>query len=295
MPATMAAGGPAGRTSALGRPAVAVRSSATAEDAAGGVVRRAAGHLPRTWSASTTCVAAVERCWASLWTASGRWPTAPGTAATDGLGLAVVVQRMVDADASGVLFTADPVTGDESAVTINATWGLGEAVVGGEVTPDVFTVAGAAAAGMVRRAESGSGRTRPCPTGQAERLAALGVRIEALDRQPVDVEWCRVGDELFVLQARPITAGAGEPRPLERQPVRRLPVDQHQRRRGDPGRDDPGDLVDGAGVPVRRDGHGVGAALPRLRPDRRPDLPQRQCDDEPVRRGRGERADASAP
>ena len=183
---------------------VAVRSSATAED--GSEASYAGQHdsfLDVRGPAEVR--AAVERCWASLHTE--RAVAYRVRRGEDDAGLAVVVQRMVDADAAGVLFTADPVTGDAAAITLNAAWGLGEALVSGQVTPDTFTV------------DRGTGRLsgRPVvlelrqghPTlddAQAERLAALGGRIEALDARPVDVEWCRDGDDLWVVQARPITS-----------------------------------------------------------------------------------------
>ena len=100
--------------------------------------------------------------------------------------------------------------------------------------------------------------------------------------------------ELWILQARPITSGDG-PRSLERLPLGQLPVDQHQRGRGHPRRDDPGHLVDGPGVPVRRDGHRVHPPVRGLRPDRRPDLPQRQRDGRPEQGRRGQRAELPLP
>src|SRR5207248_5256913 len=83
---------------------------------------------------------AVKRCWSSLWTALAIGYRAHHGIATDEVSLAVVVQELVPADAAGVLFTAHPVTGARDRVLINAAWGLGEAIVGGLVTPDSFTV-----------------------------------------------------------------------------------------------------------------------------------------------------------
>jgi pyruvate,water dikinase len=122
---------------------------------------------------------------------------------------------------------------------------------------------------------------------QIHDLAQLGIRIMQLYGRPMDIEWCRVGDELFVVQARPITVAPGcrscGPGPLERQSGRGFPVDQHQCRRGHPDVMTPAtwsmvqvflsDAMATASHP----------ALHRLRPDRRPDLPQCQRDDEPVR------------
>ncbi len=189
---------------ALGAPPVAVRSSATTEDAADASY---AGQHDSFLDVAGPgeVLTAVERCWASLHTerAAAYRARHGGNEA----GLAVVVQRMVDADAAGVLFTADPVTGDDSVIAINAAWGLGEVLVGGEVTPDAWVVE--RTTGRVRDRAIVL-RDQPGQTtltdAQAERLAALGVRVEALDAQPVDIEWCRDGDDLLLVQARPITA-----------------------------------------------------------------------------------------
>ena len=85
-------------------------------------------------------LAAVRRCWASLWTARAISYRARHQIAPDTVSLAVVVQELIDADSSGIVFTADPVTGDDSMIEINAAWGLGETIVGGQVSPDMVTV-----------------------------------------------------------------------------------------------------------------------------------------------------------
>ena len=213
----------------LGRPPVAVRSSATAED------------LPEASFAGQQdtflnvrgvepLLDAVRRCWASLWTAR-----AVSYRAQQGWGdaevrLAVVVQLMVDADAAGVLFTADPVTGTTDAVEIDAAWGLGEAVVGGLVTPDVFRVdrvSGELRARTVNPKQTMTVRTDSGTTevavpdeqvlaaslthDQVRRLARQGRDLEDFFGHPVDVEWARVADRLYLLQARPITAADRDP------------------------------------------------------------------------------------
>jgi len=124
---------------AVGGPAVAVRSSATAED------------LPDLSFAGQqetflnlrgvdAVLGAVKRCWASLWTARAIGYRAQHHIDHSAVSLAVVVQQLVFADAAGVLFTAHPVTGARGEAMITATWGLGEAIVGGLVTPDTLTV-----------------------------------------------------------------------------------------------------------------------------------------------------------
>src|SRR5918993_1473776 len=204
MPADVAAEILAAYT-ALGAPPVAVRSSATAEDAAHASYAGQHDSFLDVTGADEV-LAAVERCWASLHTE--RAVAYRARHSGDEGGLAVVVQRMVDADAAGVLFTADPVTGDDTVITINAAWGLGEALVSGQVTPDTFAIDRASGRLKDRATVLGTREDHPTLTeSQAERLAGLGVRIEALDSQPVDVEWCRNGDDLWVVQARPITTG----------------------------------------------------------------------------------------
>ena len=135
-----------------------------------------------------------------------------------------MVQELIDADSSGIVFTADPVTGDDSMIEINAAWGLGETIVGGQVSPDVVTVERSSGRVtrtvintktiMMRRASSGT-TVVPVPIDQqaapaltqqqVSRLVSLAVAVEDLFKDPTDIEWCRVGDQLFILQARPIT------------------------------------------------------------------------------------------
>jgi pyruvate,water dikinase len=210
--------------------AVAVRSSATAEDLPG---MSFAGQQETYLNVrgGDNVLAAVRRCWASLWTARALGYRARQGIRPEDVRLAVVVQQLVPADAAGVLFTANPVTGARDEVVINAAWGLGEAIVGGLVTPDTFLVnkqTGAVTDQQIARKEvmtvrSAEGtREEPVPAdnreqaalqpGQAEELARLGGRIEDLYGQPMDVEWALSGGRFFILQARPITA-LPEPRP----------------------------------------------------------------------------------
>ena len=119
--------------------AVAVRSSATAEDLP---TASFAGQQDTYLNVQgdAALLAAVKQCWASLWTGRAisyrmRQKIDPAT-----VSLAVVVQQLVPADAAGVLFTANPVNGQRDQILINATWGLGEAIVSGQVTPDTVVV-----------------------------------------------------------------------------------------------------------------------------------------------------------
>ncbi|ROP35430.1 PEP/pyruvate-binding domain-containing protein [Saccharothrix texasensis] len=173
---------------------VAVRSSATAEDLPD--LSFAGQHDTFLDVTGDEVLNAVKRCWASLWTAR-----AVAYRARHGItdvALAVVVQEMVPADAAGVLFTANPVTGARTETVVNAAPGLGEALVGGTVTPDEYVVS---ADGVVR----GSGGSLLSAARVAE-LAGLGARIQDLYGVPVDVEWAVAGGRIRVLQARPITA-----------------------------------------------------------------------------------------
>ena len=172
---------------------------------------------------------AVRDCWASLYSPEAISYRTRVRGADPAMG--VVVQAMVDASVSGVLFTCNPVSGDPSTVAVNASWGLGLAVVGGEVTPDEYRVSkvtgevlhravgakeveyvpGAAGAGAVRAEVPVERREAACL--DEERLGELvGVarRVERHFGGHQDVEWAiaRKGGELFVLQSRPVTAGA---------------------------------------------------------------------------------------
>ncbi|MEW9548115.1 PEP/pyruvate-binding domain-containing protein [Nonomuraea sp. NPDC050783] len=201
--------------------AVAVRSSATAEDLPG---MSFAGQQDTYLDVrADTLLDAVRRCWASLWNARAVAYRDRQGVPHDDVALAVVVQELVDADAAGILFTADPVTGALDETVINASWGLGEAVVGGLVTPDTLVLRDGAVVSerigdkTVMTVRTGDGtRERPVPdelrrapvltAGQAQELAALGARVRELYGVPMDVEWARRADGTFaLLQARPIT------------------------------------------------------------------------------------------
>ncbi|GGT39261.1 PEP/pyruvate-binding domain-containing protein [Nonomuraea spiralis] len=200
--------------------AVAVRSSATAEDLPG---MSFAGQQDTFLNIrGEGLLEAVRRCWASLWNARAVAYRERNGVPHDDVALAVVVQELVDADAAGIMFTADPVTGARDEIVINASWGLGEAVVGGQVTPDTISVSGGRVTGsrvadktvMTVRTETGT-REEPVPEDlrrrpvldppQARELAALGERVQALYGMPMDVEWARHDGTFAILQARPIT------------------------------------------------------------------------------------------
>ncbi|MFP5415605.1 MAG: PEP/pyruvate-binding domain-containing protein [Actinomycetes bacterium] len=181
---------------------VAVRSSATAEDLPGFSF---AGQQD-TFLEVSSLEAALERivaCWSSLWTERAITYRSRNAFGHDTVSLAVVVQEMVDADASGVLFTANPGTGRRDESVVEATHGLGESLVSGQVTPDSFVLE--TATGAIRSQQVSGAKASMSPS-QLRDLGALGRRIVHLYHEPMDIEWARVGDTLFVLQARPVTS-----------------------------------------------------------------------------------------
>jgi rifampicin phosphotransferase len=203
--------------------AYAVRSSATAEDSPRASF--AGQHDTYLNVVGTAAILEhVRRAWGSLFTERAVTYRLRNGLDHRRLSMAVVVQRMVFPDAAGVLFTADPVTGKRNVASIDAGFGLGEALVSGLVNADVYKVRGGAvvdkavAAKRVALHASPAGGTReqtieagrreqPALTdAQAVRLAQLGRRIEAHFGRPQDIEWCVVGDRFEIVQSRPITA-----------------------------------------------------------------------------------------
>lgn len=208
---------------ALGGGEVAVRSSAVDED---GAERSFAGCLGTSLcvSGADAVRAAVVDCWRSALSARSLAYRAARGALCDPVRVAVVVQRMIDGDVSGVLFTADPTTGERDRAVVSATWGLGEGVVSGRLACDSYAVARdgtvvdrdvADKAQAVVRAPGGGThevdvaperRSAPCLSDdQLAALAALGRRVEAAWGAPVDIEWTWSADGPWLLQARPIT------------------------------------------------------------------------------------------
>jgi pyruvate,water dikinase len=209
---------------------VAVRSSATAEDSA--AASFAGQQETYLWVQGATSVARhVVRCWGSLFTPQAIAYRAKLGMSLDGLAMGVVVQRIVPADTAGVMMTLDPVTGDPSQITIEAAFGLGTAVVGGEVTPDRYAVDKVTLEirsravmtkhvahrfdpqyGEVRAQEVHADlQSRPClADDEVIEIARLGKRIERALGCPQDVEWAvgpgsKSDREVFLLQARPET------------------------------------------------------------------------------------------
>jgi phosphohistidine swiveling domain-containing protein len=206
-------------------PAVAVRSSATAEDLPD---LSFAGQQETYLNVrGTTAVAeAVRRCWASLWTARAIGYRISNKIDQERIRLAAVVQEMVDAESAGVLFTANPMNGRRDQAVINAAWGLGEAIVGGLVTPDsiilekgrkrvrIVETQIADKQIMVVLRDRGTGE-QPVPekkrrapvlsNRQAAELFRFGEKVERMYGAPMDMEWAIRGGKIHLLQARPIT------------------------------------------------------------------------------------------
>ncbi|MFI5997835.1 rifamycin-inactivating phosphotransferase [Streptomyces sp. NPDC051362] len=211
---------------ALGRhgeqAAYAVRSSATAEDLP---TASFAGQQDTYLNVMgvTAVLQHVSRCWASLFTERAVAYRQRNGIDHRTVHMAVVVQRMVFPHAAGVLFTADPVTGNRKVASVDAGFGLGEALVSGLVNPDVFKVRDGEIVSKVIAAKQRAvhalpaGGTRevavdaqrqeqPALTdAQAVRLAEVGRRIEAHFGRPQDIEWCLVDDGFQIVQSRPIT------------------------------------------------------------------------------------------
>ncbi|MCZ9884238.1 PEP/pyruvate-binding domain-containing protein [Arthrobacter sp. B2a2-09] len=222
---------------------VAVRSSATAEDLASASF---AGQQETYLNVrgAEALDAAVLDCWSSLWTARAMaYRDREGIALGD-VRLAVVVQRMVEAEAAGVMFTANPANGRRDQIVISAAWGLGESVVSGTVTTDDVVVEAGSGRVLSRRTadkevmtvyadggapdqaaegapdghapDQGGTAEQPVPAvlrnravlddGAAAALARYGSRIADYFGTPQDIEWARADGNFFMLQSRPITA-----------------------------------------------------------------------------------------
>jgi phosphohistidine swiveling domain-containing protein len=209
---------------------VAVRSSATAED---GAETSFAGQQETVLGVvgEADVLAAVERCWRSLFTERAVAYRREQGIADDAAKMAVVVQQLVPAEAAGVLFTrGDPEDLTVDWMSVEAAWGLGEVVVSGRVTPDHYTLE--LLTGEVLEKTAGQKTVEITPAGvrpvseerqaafcltdtQLSQLADLGRRVEQFSGGPRDVEWAIAGGRVHLLQARPITAGN------EREAVRR--------------------------------------------------------------------------
>lgn len=212
-------------------PAVAVRSSAVDEDGVGASF--AGQHETYLNIAGVAAVAeAVRRCWRSGQSERALEYRRHHGLAPDGARMAVLVQQLVVADASAVVFSANPVTGSGDEVVINASWGLGESIVGGTVTPDSYVVQKTDLAITARQIGEKGRMTVLVPGGtqevavprlfqsrptledaQVTSLARLALALEATMGWPVDVECAYHAGQLYLLQCRPITTALRGPSP----------------------------------------------------------------------------------
>jgi pyruvate,water dikinase len=214
----------------LGATAVAVRSSATTEDAEDASF---AG-LQDTFLWVLTgadMVARVRECWGSLYSVESMTYRRKQGLPEEGVAMAVVVQAMVDARCAGVMFTRSPTTGDKSVITIEGAPGLGSAVVSGEVTPDRWVMGKItgeisvrdvsdkhakqvpAEGGGIKEVElSGDERTQPCLSDdELQALRDVGRKVERHYRKPQDIEWAiDKSGQLLLLQSRPETVWAAK-------------------------------------------------------------------------------------
>ncbi len=214
----------------MGRGMVAVRSSATAED----LPEASFAGQQRTFlniHGQDEVVTAVQDCWASLFEARAIFYRIHHGFEHLKIGIAVPVQRMVQSEASGVMFTLEPVTSNQMVIVIEAVLGLGEAIVSGEVTPDLYKVdkkemrildkkLSKQEWKLMRNPWRGDGRAEPnvkveIPANEQGKqnitdkeilsLAALGKQIETLYNFPQDIEWGIESNKVYILQTRPVT------------------------------------------------------------------------------------------
>lgn len=207
----------------LGAEFVAVRSSATAEDSASAAW---AGQLDTYLNTTEPeLLTNVQRCWASLFTPRAIFYRFEKGLNTTKISVAVVVQKMVQSDASGIAFSVHPVTEDRNQLIIEASWGLGEAIVSGQVTPDSYVVTkepreildksiATKERGMFRAAAGGNewqdipADKRDVQTLSDEQVFALAEAVMGIERHygfPCDIEWAMEAGKIYITQSRPIT------------------------------------------------------------------------------------------
>lgn len=208
---------------------VAIRSSATAEDLPGASF---AGQQDTFLNVTgEDVVEKVKECWSSLYTPRAIFYREKKGFEHEKVSIAVVVQKMVNSEKAGVMFTVHPATGDENKIIIEAGWGLGEGVVSGTVTPDHYVVDKKTCEVtdkeimrkeimFVRNSATGGTVQKKVPKEKAEKqvltedeirkLAELGKLVEEHYDFPQDIEWAIEDNQLYLLQSRPITVFYGE-------------------------------------------------------------------------------------
>jgi pyruvate,water dikinase len=231
-------------------PSVAVRSSATAED----LPEASFAGQQDTYleiSGVDEVIKHVKKCWASLWTARAIYYRENQGFSHFDVSLCTVIQKMVDSEKSGVLFTANPVTNNRNEIMINASWGLGEAVVSGLVTPDEYLVEKntlkitekqiAKKNVLVVKNKEGVGTIEVAVKDylgyeqvsaqclldeEIDYLCKSSLKIEEIYQSPQDIEWALDRDtkELYILQARPVTTLKEVDGEMVEKIVKRLPL-----------------------------------------------------------------------
>jgi len=214
------------KLSTQGSPAVfvAVRSSATAEDLSGASF---AGQQDTYLNVcAEDLISCVQRCWSSLFTSRAIFYREKQGFDHNRVSMAVIVQKMINAEKAGVMFTVNPVTCEEGQIVIEAVWGLGEGVVSGTITPDHYVIdkntGGIVTAAVackqimfVRDDMTGKTTQRTVPQEKVDaqiltereigRLAELGRKVEQHYGLPQDIEWAIKGENVYLLQSRPVT------------------------------------------------------------------------------------------
>lgn len=213
----------------LGRGTVSVRSSATAEDLASASFAGQYATVLNVISVEAIIRSLLE-VWASLYSPHAIAYCAKNNIPHTDVRMAVVIQRLLYPEASGVLFTQDPVTGEDH-FTVNASWGLGEGVVSGVVSTDHFVISPESGqlisselankdikfvtsehGGVTQVAVPESLRLEPSLSeAQISTLTGLAERVVDLFEGPQDIEFATVGDDVYLLQARPITTALADP------------------------------------------------------------------------------------
>lgn len=227
-----------------GNPPVAVRSSATTEDAADASFAGLQDTYLWMIGADET-LKRVRSCWASLYSVPSIAYRRKHGLPESGVAMAVVVQKMVDAQKAGVMFTRSPLTGDRSVITIEAAWGLGSSVVSGEVTPDRFVIAKITGEISVREIADKHVQHLPAPGGGVKdvetpehlrkvsclsddeivALRDVARKVERHYGRPQDIEWAiDPSGEILLLQSRPETVWSSK----ERAPVAKAAEDPLQ-------------------------------------------------------------------
>ena len=207
----------------LGADFLAVRSSATAED---GSSASWAGELESYLNTTkVTLNKNIKKCWASLYTPRAIFYRFEKSLHEQKVLVAVVVQKMVDSEISGVAFSVNPITQDKNQLVIEAGWGLGEAVVQGTITPDNYIVdkrdfslievnVNEQAKGFYRKGKEGSDwekipeNKKDAQKLNGSKIAELAKLVSSIEKHysfPVDVEWAHENGKFYITQSRPIT------------------------------------------------------------------------------------------